>query len=148
MAPWMSVCTERTNRPPAIVAAAIVVDGRLLACARAHPPALAGYWELPGGKVEPREADEAALTRECREELGVEVRVAGRVGPEVPVTGGATMRVYLATLAPGPAPRPLEHAELRWLGPDELDSVPWLPADLPLLPVLRPYLVGDTAPAT
>ena len=143
MAPWLLVCTERTSRPPVIVAAAIISDGRLLACARAYPPELAGFWELPGGKVEPGESEPAALVRECREELGVEVTVGARVGPEVPVTGGgAVLRVYLAGLAGDRMPRALEHAEIRWLGPAELDTVPWLPADIPLLAAVRPHLPG------
>lgn len=124
-----------------IVGAAIISEGRVLACARAAPPELAGRWELPGGKVEPGESEEAALIRECEEELGVRVEVGDRVGDDVPLAGGwAVLRAYAARLVDGEAPRPLEHAELRWLGVDELDSVPWLPADAPILAALRPRL--------
>ena len=66
-----------------IVAAAIVHDGRVLACERAAPPEVAGRWEFPGGKVEPGETDAQALARECAEELGVRVAVGARVGPDV-----------------------------------------------------------------
>src|SRR5205823_10573143 len=66
---------ERAGRQltlPSIVVAAAIVTGeppRLLAAPRPRPHALAGLWELPGGKAEPGESDRAALARECREEL-------------------------------------------------------------------------------
>jgi 8-oxo-dGTP diphosphatase len=43
----------------------------------------------------------------------------------------------------GGTPTPLEHAELRWVGADELDALPWLPADLPLLPDLHALLADS-----
>ncbi|MET9965659.1 NUDIX domain-containing protein, partial [Streptomyces sp. NPDC006356] len=55
-----------------VVGAALLAGGRLLAARRSAPEELAGRWELPGGKVEPGEAPEAALVRELREELGVD----------------------------------------------------------------------------
>jgi 8-oxo-dGTP diphosphatase len=126
------VHTERAT-PLIIVGAAIVVDGRVLGCERAEPPDVAGKWEFPGGKVEPGESDIAALVRECAEELGVVVEVGERIGEDVPLAHGrAVLRVWLARLVSG-EPEPLEHASLRWLAPDELDDVPWLPADAPIV---------------
>jgi 8-oxo-dGTP diphosphatase len=137
---------ERTNQPPVIVAAAIIAEGRVLACARAYPPALAGYWELPGGKVEAGETEAAALVRECREELAVPVEVGDRLGDDQPIVdGSAVLRVYLATIVGDGSPQPLEHAELRWLAADELVSVPWLPADTPILAALRTHLATVTS---
>ena len=124
-----------------IVGAAILRDGAVLACARAEPPEMAGRWEFPGGKVEPGESDVEALVRECVEELGVEVAVGERVGDDVPLGHGwAILRVYLATLLDGGEPQLIEHAELRWLGADALDSVDWLPADAPIVAALRPVM--------
>ena len=124
--------TERAT-PLIVVGAAIIVDGRLLGCERGEPPEVAGRWEFPGGKVEPGETEEEALVRECDEELGVRVRVGVRIGGDVPLAHGrAVLRVWVADLLDG-EPRPLEHASLRWLGPDELDDVPWLPADAPIV---------------
>src|SRR5215470_13641283 len=100
---------------------------------------MAGRWEFPGGKVEPGESEEEALVRECVEELGVAVAVGERVGDDVPLGHGwAILRVYLATLLDGGEPQRLEHAELRWLGVQALDSVDWLPADAPIVAALRP----------
>ncbi len=70
---------------PLVVAAAIVRAGAVLAARRTRPAALAGRWELPGGRVEPGESDPAALRRECREELGAEVVVRHRLGPDLPL---------------------------------------------------------------
>ena len=113
-----------------VVGAALVDAGRLLAAERTSPPALAGLWEFPGGKVEPGETDEEALARECREELGVEVAVGALLG-ELPVPVG-TLRVYRCTLLAG-TPEAREHARLRWLNPAELFAVPWIPVDLDLV---------------
>ena len=131
--------------PRVIGAAATVHDGRVLACERAAPPEVAGRWEFPGGKVEPGETDAQALARECAEELGVRVAVGGRVGPDVPLAHGrAVLRVFTVTLLDGDEPRALEHTAMRWLAADELDSVPWLPADKPIVAEL-PVLLAEGA---
>jgi 8-oxo-dGTP diphosphatase len=124
-----------------IVGAAIIADGRVLACARAGPPAVAGKWEFPGGKVEEGESEVEALVRECDEELGVLIAVGERVGDDVRLGHGrAILRVYAAGLIGDAVPHPHEHAELRWLAADELDSVDWLPADAPIVASLESLL--------
>lgn len=133
--------TERTI-PLIIVAAAIIVDGQVLACQRTDPPEAAGRWEFPGGKVEPGEKETDALVRECREELGIEVEPGDRVGGDVPLAGGrALLRVWLARLVSG-EPHALEHASLRWLARRDLYTVPWLPADEPIVAALAELLPG------
>lgn len=133
-----------------VVGAAIVRQSLLLAAQRAYPASLAGRWELPGGQVEPGEAEDAALVRECREELAVAVRVGSRVGPDVPLPSGALLRVYAARLEPADAePVALEHQALRWLGAGEVPALPWLPADEVLVPELVALLTaGNTSAST
>jgi 8-oxo-dGTP diphosphatase len=144
LAPFSDVHTERAT-PLIIVGAAIVVDGRVLGCERAEPPEVAGRWEFPGGKVEPGESDMDALVRECDEELAVLIEVGDRVGGDVPLAHGhAVLRVWLATLLQG-EPQAIEHASLRWFAPDELDSVPWLPADAPIVAELANLLRAESA---
>lgn len=125
-----------------VVGAAIVAGDppRLLAAQRDAPTTLAGLWEFPGGKVEPDEDDLAALVRECREELQVEVAVGARVGGDVVIGDGtAVLRVWTATIVAG-EPHPVEHRSLRWLSVDELYDVEWIPADLPLVAAVAAVL--------
>lgn len=138
----------QTERPiqRIIVGAAIVQNDRVLACARADPPEVAGRWEFPGGKVETGETEAEALIRECVEELGVRVEVGTRVGDDVPLAHGrAILKVFLARLVDGDSPQRLEHAELRWLAADELYTVDWLPADAPIVAALQDVLTADAA---
>jgi 8-oxo-dGTP diphosphatase len=118
--------------------------GRVLGAERAEPPAMAGMWEFPGGKVEPGESEMDALVRECEEELGVGIEVIDRLGDDILLpTGTALLKVWTARLVSGTLTA-IEHAELRWLSADELDDVPWLPADAPLVALLRDQLGTPT----
>ncbi|MFI5678638.1 (deoxy)nucleoside triphosphate pyrophosphohydrolase [Streptomyces cellulosae] len=116
-----------------VVGAALFDSGRLLAARRSAPPALAGRWELPGGKVEPGETPEAALVRELREELGVTARTVARVPGQWPLKAPYVLQVWTAHLLPGSRdPEPLQdHDALRWLTPGELWDVDWLDQDVP-----------------
>jgi 8-oxo-dGTP diphosphatase len=124
-----------------VVATAIVRNRQVLAQQRAFPRDHAGRWEFPGGRVEPGESEESAVARECREELGVEVKVGTSVGPDVPIRNGMVLRLYSAALADDNAePVAVEHSAVRWVGADEFGELPWLEADLAFLPALRELL--------
>lgn len=125
---------------PVIVATALVRDGRLLIAQRTRPPALAGMWELPGGRVEVGESEAEAVARECREELGIAVRATGRLGTDLPIDA-AVLRVHTAELDPGsPQPVALEHSGLRWVGRAELAGANWVAADRAVLADLEALL--------
>jgi 8-oxo-dGTP diphosphatase len=114
---------------PVVVATALLRDGAVLAAQRTRPPELAGRWELPGGRVEPGEAEPDAVVRELREELGAEVRVTGRLGTDLPLDA-VLLRVHTAEPVQGsPEPRPLEHAALRWVHAADVPEVDWVDAD-------------------
>ncbi|HEX8066513.1 MAG TPA: NUDIX domain-containing protein, partial [Thermoleophilaceae bacterium] len=98
-------------------------------------------WELPGGRIERGESAADALIRECREELAVDVVPGAQLGPDVPLPGGATLRVHRAWLAhPAATPSPVEHGALRWVSPEELAELDWLDADRAVLPALATLL--------
>lgn len=114
----------------------------MLAARRKAPKSLAGHWEFPGGKVEPGESERAALVREIREELGVEIQLDELVeSPEPegwPLDNGLRMKVYVAKITSG-NPQPLvEHDALEWVEfkPAPLHALNWIRADLPIVDVI------------
>lgn len=138
-----------------LVVAAVLVDDlerptRVLAARRSRPPALAGRWELPGGKVEPGEAPVAALRRELDEELGVAVRVGRELvcpdGPAWPLTRGLVMRTWWCELATGAPQIGEAHDALQWVGTDDIACLDWLEPDRPIVALIAADL-GPTDPA-
>lgn len=132
-----------------VVGAAIVCHGRVMAARRSSggsaAPAVAGSWEFPGGKVEPGEEPADAVVREIAEELGCTVRVGAPLDGDQPLDATCVLRVYRAYLTDGePLPNGLDHDGLRWLGPEELEEAPWVPADRPFLAELRDDLLDGT----
>jgi 8-oxo-dGTP diphosphatase len=124
-----------------VVAGALICDGALLVAQRARPPELAGLWELPGGKVAGGESEAGALTRELREELGIDVEVGARLGGDVILPEGATLRAYLVTLTTGDV-RPHDHQAVRWVTGAGLRGIEWVPADTAWLSDLEAALAG------
>ncbi|MGE0218614.1 (deoxy)nucleoside triphosphate pyrophosphohydrolase [Mycolicibacterium sp.] len=122
-----------------VVAGALISGTKLLVAQRARPAALAGLWELPGGKVAAGETDADALARELREELGIAVTVGARVGADVALTAQLTLRAYRVTHVAG-EPTPHDHRALRWVDADEIAAVAWVPADRAWLPELTALL--------
>jgi 8-oxo-dGTP diphosphatase len=114
------------------------VDGRVLACRRPDGGHLAGFWEFPGGKVEDGETPAAALARELREELGIEVAVGESLTAVTWDYGRGPFRLlpFHCRILHG-TPAPLEHSEIRWCRPAEANHLAWAAADEPVLAELR-----------
>ena len=130
-----------TSRKTINVVAALIRDGkRVFATARGYGN-YKGWWEFPGGKVEPGESPEDALVREIREELDSEISVDEYIStiehdyPEFHLS----MRCYWCSLISGELV--LKEAEdAKWLDVETIDSVKWLPADITLIDEIKKRL--------
>ena len=114
------------------VVAAIIQDeeGRVLATQRGYGE-YEGWWEFPGGKIEPGESHTTALVREIWEELSVMIipdEWLCTVEYDYP-NFHLTMHCALCHIVQGRV-QLNEHASAKWLAKEELDSVNWLPADV------------------
>ena len=128
-----------------LVAAAALIDpdNRVLLARRPPGKPMAGLWEFPGGKVHEGETPEAALVRELREELGIDITVAclapftfaSHLYPDFHLL----MPLYLCRKWRGTV-TPLEGQELTWVRAARLSDFPRPPADVPLVAMLRDYL--------
>ena len=121
------------------VVAALIWDGdRFLICRRPAHKARGLLWEFVGGKVEPGETKQAALVRECREELAVELAVGEIFMDVVHAYPDLTVHLTLfhASIAAG-TPRLVEHCDLRWITPAEIPEYDFCPADTVILERIR-----------
>ncbi len=128
-----------------VVAAIIEHEGKIFATQRGYGE-WKDWWEFPGGKMEPGESREEALVREIREELATEISV-GKLLTTVEYDYPKfhlTMHCFLCTIVSGNLSL-LEHEDARWLAPDELRSVKWLPADEDVVGMLLCEIVAKFA---
>ncbi len=128
---------------PVAAAALIDADGRVLVQQRPAGKPMEGLWEFPGGKVEAAESPEAALVRELREELGIDVEaacVAPAAFASAPLGEQHLLLLLYVCRKWRGQPQPLEGGALRWMRPIELHGLPMPPADRPLVGLLDALL--------
>ncbi len=132
-------------KPIVLVAACALIDAdtRILLARRPEGKKMAGLWEFPGGKLDPGETPEAALIRELKEELGIDV-AANCLAPfafasHAYDTFHLLMPLFLCRKWKG-IPQPREGQTLKWVAPDQLAEYPMPEADIPLVPLLRDFL--------
>lgn len=117
-----------------VVAALIWEGDKFMICQRPAHKARGLLWEFVGGKVEPGESKEAALIRECQEELAVTLSVGQVFMEVVHEYPDITVRLTLfhAVIAQG-VPQKLEHNDIRWITSAEIPQYDFCPADVEIL---------------
>ncbi|MEA2787804.1 MAG: 8-oxo-dGTP diphosphatase, partial [Acetobacteraceae bacterium] len=132
-------------KPLMLVAACALVDvdGRVLLARRPEGKKMAGLWEFPGGKLDPGETPEAALIRELKEELGIDVTTAC-LAPFAFASHEyegfhLLMPLFVCRRWKG-TPKPREKQTLAWVRASKLAEYEMPPADKPLIPLLRDFL--------
>lgn len=134
-----------SSKPVLLVAAAALINstGEVLIATRPVGKKMAGLWEFPGGKVEPGEAPEETVIREFFEELGITLDRSSLT----PLTFAShaydefhlMMPLFSCTHWQG-TPQPKEGQSLAWAKPADFNAYNFVPADLPLLPVIAKLL--------
>ena len=138
----------RARRPdlPVVLVSAVAlidVDGRVLLASRPEGKAMAGLWEFPGGKVKDGETPEAALIRELKEELAIDITASCLA----PLTFAShsyddfhlIMPLFVCRIWKG-LPTPQEGQSLKWVRPMNFRDYPMPPADEPLVALLQEFL--------
>jgi len=91
-------------------------------------------WEFPGGKIDSDETPEACISRELMEELNIEVQILARLSNSQHEYESFTINLipFIVKLVAGKLIL-REHKAFKWATVDELKSLDWAPADLPVL---------------
>ncbi|MBL6929374.1 MAG: GNAT family N-acetyltransferase [Rhodospirillales bacterium] len=136
---------KEAARPTLFVVAAALVDadGRVLMAQRLEGSSMAGLWEFPGGKVRAGETPEAALVRELREEIGIDI-TGSCLAPFTFASHAYAnfhllMPLYVCRVWKGEVTS-MEGQKLKWVRPNQMRDLPMPPADIPLVAMLRDLL--------
>ncbi len=122
-----------------VAAAVIVSDGKILAAKRKNERLGGGFWEFPGGKLEPGETPKQACQREVAEELGDQCEVLERIEVSRHFTTpyGELEIDFFWTKLKTYNLKLVAASEYRWLIPEQLESVTWLKPSEPVLEVIK-----------
>ena len=123
------------------VVAAVIQHGQSILATQRGYGQWKGWWEFPGGKLQPGESHEQALIRELHEEMDTDIvidRYLATVEYDYP-DFHLSMACYRCKVVSGHLTL-LEHEAARWLGPENIESVAWLPADLTIIPLIKDNL--------
>ena len=121
-----------------VAAALIWKDNKFMICQRPAHKSNALLWEFVGGKAEKGESIEDALIRECREELDVKVKVndifyeVDHTYPDITIH----LTLFNAEITEG-EPKMLEHNDIKWISPDEVDNFNFCAADKDILKKIK-----------
>jgi len=117
------------------VACAVIDNGGKVLCAqRSESMSLPLKWEFSGGKIDPGESPEECLRRELVEEMGISVRVGKSLPPSTHhyPTFAVTLYPFICSIESGVIVLH-EHTVIAWLPPEQLNTLDWAKADLPVI---------------
>ncbi len=152
--PWQSHCAaynqnavsefpmseSRKPLPHKQIGVAVITDdqGNILIDRRKQEGLLGGLWEFPGGKIEPGESVEDCVSREIKEELGIDIEVGDRlITIEHAYTHfKVTLNVFNCKHLSG-EPQPIECDEVKWVTLDEIDQYPFPKANSQIIEAIR-----------
>jgi 8-oxo-dGTP diphosphatase len=127
-----------------VTCAIIERDGFVLAVQSSPNMSLPLKWEFPGGKMDGNESHEDCLRRELLEELGLRAAIRGSLPPssyQYP-TFGITLYPFICSIESG-EPELREHSVLRWRPAEELHTLDWAAADIPVVKAYRRFCLGE-----
>lgn len=123
------------EKPTQVTCAIIIKNKRVLAAQRSELMHLPLSWEFPGGKLEGTESEEECLRREIREELNIDVKVHRRLSKNIyqyPGKKEIELIPFVCYFSSGEISLK-EHKIADWFTLDELRSLDWAAADIPIL---------------
>lgn len=122
-----------------VTCAVIFHQGKVLAAQRSEAMDLPGKWEFPGGKVEVGELPEDCLIREIQEEISIGIRIFGslKVSEYTYSSEKSIQLIPFAAIWETGEIQLLEHRQIIWLDQEELFSVDWAAADVPIVHELQ-----------
>lgn len=134
----IAMTQKKGAKPVDVVAALIWMKDKFLICQRPAHKARGLLWEFVGGKIEKGETMEEALIRECKEELDIKVDVGRQFMQLIHAYPDILIRLTLfhCTIPEG-FPKALEHNDIRWIHPNEIDNFVFCPADEDILKELK-----------
>lgn len=124
-----------THKELTQVTCAIIIDkGKALAALRNRQMSQSWKWEFPGGKIDKGETAEACIKREIKEELNIDIIINERLTPTIHSYPDKTIELipFICSIESGTV-CPVEHEKVSWFSPEELMSLNWAEADLPVL---------------
>ncbi len=129
---------KKADMPVDVVAALIWEKDKFLICQRPATKARGLLWEFVGGKVEPGESLPQALQRECNEELAIHVEVHEQFMQVIHEYPDILIRLTLFHCTiPSGFPQALEHNDIRWIHPSQIDDFTFCPADTDILAKIK-----------
>lgn len=124
------------------VVAGVIFNKEFKVLVAQRPPGshLAGYWEFPGGKLEPGETPEQALHREFEEEFHIQLQSPQFLAESIYHYESKSVRLlgFTAFFAHGEL-QAQAHSDYKWLQPEDLSSLNLAPADVPFLPLIANF---------